>query len=83
MLVVRSEITKKKQLAQAKKQLDKTGVRLLGVVLNQVKGGNSYYGGYYGYGYGGKDYGYGGERTEQTGNSYGRSGKRVARQRET
>lgn len=62
-LVVESEVTSRRLFQRAKEQLDRTGVRFLGVILNKVnmtKGGyyNSYYKKYgkkyekYGYGYG-------------------------------
>ena len=62
-LVAESEVTSRRMFQRAKEQLDRTGVRFLGVILNKVnmtKGGyyNSYYKKYgkkyekYGYGYG-------------------------------
>ena len=63
-IVAASEDTSRRALQRVKEQIDKTGVRFLGVILNKVrmdKGSyySSYYHGYrYGYGYG-KGYGYG------------------------
>ena len=69
-IVAASEDTSRRALQRVKEQIDKTGVRFLGVILNKVrmdKGSyySSYYHGYgYGYGYG-KGYGYGyGPETE-------------------
>lgn len=58
VLVVRSGETRKKALARVKEQINKTGVRPLGVVLNRVEmeKGGYYYHRYYKYG---SDYGYG------------------------
>ena len=70
-IVAASEDTSRRALQRVKEQIDKTGVRFLGVILNKVrmdKGSyySSYYHGYgYGYGYG-KGYGYGyGPDTEE------------------
>lgn len=59
-LVVESEVTTKRLFSRVKAQLDRTGVRFLGVILNRVKmDKGSYYGNYYGYykKYGTYDYG--------------------------
>lgn len=68
-LVAASEDTSRRALQRVKEQIDRTGVRFLGVILNKVrmdKGSyySSYYHGYgkYGYGYG---YGYGPEKDEK------------------
>lgn len=58
VLVAESGVTRKKVLRRVKEQIDKTGVRLLGVVLNRVETGKGgYYSSYYGYGYYGNYYG--------------------------
>lgn len=51
MVVAQDEVSTK-AVIEAKKQLEITGVRMLGVVLNKVKATKSHYGKYYGYGYG-------------------------------
>ncbi len=61
-IVAASEDTSRRALQRVKEQIDKTGVRFLGVILNKVRmDKGSYYSSYYhGYGYGyGKGYGYG------------------------
>ena len=55
-VVVESEVTSRKLLARVSQQIDKTGIRHLGVILNKVRmDKGSYYNSYY-YGYG-KKYG--------------------------
>ena len=61
ILVVENGVTDRKQLIKAKTQLDYTGVKVLGVVLNKVKVKKGHYG-KYGYGYG---YGYGEENEKK------------------
>ncbi len=71
-LVVESEVTGRRMFQRAKEQLDRTGVRFLGVILNKVNmTKNSYYSHYYNYkkygrydkyGYG---YGYGQKKTTE------------------
>ena len=59
VLVAESGVTQKKVLQRVKEQIDRTGVRLLGVVLNRVDTGKgSYYNACYGYGKR-DEYGYG------------------------
>lgn len=54
-LVVESEVTRKRMLKKVKEQLDRTGIRFLGVILNKVKmDKGSYYSSYY---YGSGEYG--------------------------
>jgi len=50
LLVVTVDKTKKRDLAHALKSLETVDIRIAGFALNMVKGGDSYYGGYYGYG---------------------------------
>lgn len=50
VLLVESEVTGKRELKRAKEQLDKTGIRCLGVILNKVNMSKSgYYSKYYNY----------------------------------
>ncbi len=73
-LVVESEMTSRRMFQRAKEQLDRTGVRFLGVILNKVNMSKSgYYGRYYHYGKYGKKYdkygygyGYGPKDTKET-----------------
>ena len=65
-------MTSRRMFQRAKEQLDRTGVRFLGVILNKVNMSKSgYYGRYYHYGKYGKKYdkygyGYGPKDTKET-----------------
>lgn len=71
-LVVESEMTSRRMFQRAKEQLDRTGVRFLGVILNKVNMSKSgYYSRYYNYKRYGKKYdkygyGYGPKDTKET-----------------
>lgn len=72
-LVAASEDTSKRALQRVKEQIDRTGVRFLGVILNKVRmDKGSYYSSYYhGYGTYGYGYGYGYEHGNGSGEEEG------------